>query len=132
MAFWTVNVGKTPAFVTCSHINLWVGELDEVLPDQPEYLGPISNTSKFFVYPGGSIGPHKGGINEKMPSDEGARILKGEMKICPLGYIEFVDVFERKFRSGFAFRLKIGPDGKSTECYIEGPASYWYCTQQSD
>ena len=93
------NCGRTPASVTDVRLNICALEYGTTLPTTIDYGKPYPHGAPFLV-PGDSFRWHKrtfslGHLDAPNP-------VKGEIRLCLFGYVDYIDAFGKSHRAGYA------------------------------
>ncbi len=93
------NHGRTPAQVSRPHMLLVLKETDH-LPHVPPYGTPASVPTSAFLMPTEAF--HQVEIRPPFPADVVQMIHAGQRHLWLIGYVDYVDRFGNRHRSGYA------------------------------
>jgi hypothetical protein len=93
------NHGRTPTDVTPPVMFLALEEGDE-LPDTPPYGAPTSAATSAFLMPNEAF--HQWELRPQFPATDVAMINTGQRHLWLIGYVDYVDKFGHRHRSGYA------------------------------
>jgi hypothetical protein len=93
------NHGRTPARVTRPVMFLQLAEADS-MPEQPEYGTPASGPISAFLMPDETFNQWE--LRPPFPPDIVAMINNGQRHLWLIGYVDYIDKFDQRHRSGYA------------------------------
>lgn len=96
------NHGRTPAEVAQPVMMLQLAEHDVVLPTELPYGHPPSTPPSAFLMPSETF--HRWELRPQFPADVVQMLQTGERILWLIGYVDYIDRFGQRYRSGYARR----------------------------
>lgn len=109
------NHGNTPGRVTATFATDYA---DIDLPQNPPYEQP--NGVKAFLVKDGEVRMH---VKFSMPTESLNKVHRGEIGFWIIGFVDYIDCFGQRHRSGYARRIRQTSSGRTSdpggfECWV--------------
>ena len=116
------NFGRTPARITAEVLNVTPHIQGEQFPVAPEYRIPTGRDSvKAFLLTGDEIFAWE--VFESMVIDT-SKLNSGEQVLLMFGYVDYIDIFNRHHRTGYARHYRPRPDGDNLAYVAQSGYNY--------